>query len=595
MISRLVPPSLCRLAKRCADLVTDAAYPAKAEFEALMRGAFAAAGLSGRSGDDRFQALFAEAGVGIVVLDPSGIILTANSRAGAMLGLGGEFAGRALVEVVQTEAADRARWKQLIAGAVDGLRAEVSCGHRDGGTRELEFTLSVIRDGDSEPELVVGVVVDNTERRSLARRLWHQARHDSLTGLPNRTMFLDRLDDVRQPSGLCYIDLDGFKNINDSLGHDTGDELLVAVADRLRAVVGPEAVLARIGGDEFGILVEGCPSAADLAEQARRIMLALDRPIEIDGAELTVTASLAAVHTSVAGRRPRDLMRAADIALYRAKALGTGRLVSFDPAHGAEDTARHVLATELPLAVTREQFVLDYQPLVDLADGSAAGFEALVRWQHPKLGRLAPDRFIPLAEETGHIIGLGQWVLRASCRQARAWYDEFGDGAGYVSVNVAATQLREPTFVADVLGALTDTGLPADRLQLELTESAVAGDTPGAMSALRALADAGVALAIDDFGTGYSNLAHLGKLPVHKLKIDRSFLASPAEPAHDKIVAATITLAHSLGLSVAAEGVETAAQVDQLRLLECDSAQGYYFGRPAPPDSASAMMAAGAR
>jgi diguanylate cyclase (GGDEF)-like protein len=447
--------------------------------------------------------------------------------------------------------------------------------------------MSAVRDGAGVPKFLIGVAVDITERRLLQDRLWHEARHDSLTGLPNRTLFFERLTEANGPVGLCYLDLDGFKNVNDSLGHETGDRLLVAVAHRLRNAMATEgSLVARLGGDEFVVLVEKCGSPDRVCRQADKILAALVRPIWLNDDEFTVTASIGVVHSALTGTDPALLMRAADITLYQAKANGKSRWERYDPARGATEVTRRSLATALPSSLARGEFYLEYQPLVRLADTAVIGFEALARWRHPDLGQLSPNEFIPIAEETGHIIGLGRWVLATACQQARRWHDEFTDQRIYVSVNVAATQLRQPTFVSDVLGALDDVGLPADRLQLELTETAVAGDTHGALTALHELASAGVRLVIDDFGTGYSNLAHLGRLPVHQLKIDRSFLrngqfAAHPDPVQDKIVAATISLAHSLGLDVVAEGVETPAQADRLRLLQCDGAQGWLFGKPA--------------
>lgn len=554
-----------------------------------------------RTSEARFRAVFTEASVGIAIVDPDGSVLEVNAALAEILDRADDvWTGLPIADVIADDlpAKPRANLARLFAGETGRFRAECARTGADGRLMRLDVTLSAVADGEGETDFLIGVVVDLTECRALEEQLWHEARHDELTGLPNRKLFLELLAESERLAGLCYVDLDGFKSFNDGLGHDTGDRLLIAVTKRLRQVANVEGVrIARLGGDEFVLLIEEDGTDADrVTHYAERTLDMLAAPIRIGDEEYSITASIGVVHTAAAGTAPSQLMRAADISLQRAKALGRARWECYDPDRGAEEATKHELATAIPLALTRDEFVLDYQPMVTLPDPVVSGFEALVRWRHPQLGLLGPDRFIPLAEQTGHIVALGRWVLEQACAQARRWYDEFHDVPVVVSVNVAATQLREASFVDDVLGALNAAGLPADRLQLELTESAVAGDTSCALAALTELDAAGVGLAIDDFGTGYSNLAHLGRLPVHTLKIDRSFLSpmrpgGPTDPAHDKIVAATISLAHSLGLDVAAEGVETPAQVEALRVLHCDSAQGFLFGAPASADDATTLIA----
>jgi diguanylate cyclase (GGDEF)-like protein/PAS domain S-box-containing protein len=573
------------------------------EQEATQRAALAAAHAADerrRTSEARFQAVFAGAAVGIGMVGLDGIVTDVNAAMADMLGVAPEhILGNSVAEVIGPENLSHAfaQYMDLLRGAIDRFRIETAHLRPDGRVTHIDLSMSVVRDSAGAPEFLIGVAVDITERRELQDRLWHEARHDPLTGLPNRTLFLEHLAEANEPFALCYLDLDGFKNINDSLGHEPGDRLLIAVANRLTKAVGDQGrLVARLGGDEFVILAEQCGSLDQVSRQADKVLAALAKPIQLDDDELTITASIGIVHSTITGTDPGLLMRAADITLYQAKANGKGRWERYDPAQGATEATRGSLATALPTSIARGEFHLEYQPLVRLADSVVLGFEALARWRHPRLGQLPPNQFIPLAEETGHIIALGQWVLAAACQQVRQWKDEFTDQHVYVSVNVAATQLRQPTFVSDVFGVLDEVGLPADRLQLELTETAVAGDTHGALTALRKLASAGVRLAIDDFGTGYSNLTHLGHLPVHQLKIDRSFMrqvrpGAQTDPVHDKIVAATISLAHSLGLDVVAEGVETTAQADRLRLLHCNGAQGWLFGRPAPAATAAQILA----
>lgn len=572
------------------------------EQEETQRAALAvarAAEVRRRASDARFQAVFTDAAVGIGTVSLNGIVLEVNSALADMLGLPPEhISGSTIADVIGPENFGDAydSYRRLRSGELDRFRVETAHVRPDGRAAHIDLAMSAVRDAAGRPEFLIGVAVDITERRKLADRLWHETTHDALTGLPNRKLFLERLAEARRPLGLCYLDLDGFKNINDSLGHEAGDRVLVAVANRLSRAAGTEGgLVARLGGDEFMVLVENCQSPDRVCREAERMLAELGRPIHLDGEELTVSGSIGVVHSALAGDDPGNLMRAADITVHQAKAAGRARWERYDPALGAAEVTRHSIATAMPAALAHNEFFIEYQPLVALSDSGVRGFEALVRWEHPRLGRISPCQFIPIAEETGLINALGRWVLETACRQARSWQDEVGGRWFYVSVNVAATQLREPTFVADVFNALDAVGLPASALQLELTESAVAGDTNGALLALRELADAGVRLAIDDFGTGYSNLAHLGRLPVHQLKIDRSFIASgpagePPDPAHEKIVAAIISLAHSLDLDVAAEGVETAAQADRLRLLHCDSAQGYHYGRPMSPCEAAEMI-----
>ncbi|WP_034269198.1 putative bifunctional diguanylate cyclase/phosphodiesterase [Haloechinothrix halophila] len=574
-----------------------------AEQETTQRAALAAARAAEerrRASEARFQAVFAGAAVGIGVVDLSGAVLEVNEAMAGMLGRAtDDIRGRTIGDVIGPDNIGHAygEFKKLIAGDIDQFRLETAHLRPDGRVANVDLSMTAVRDRTGAPDFFIGVAVDVTERRRLQNRLWHESRHDSLTGLPNRTLFFERLEAAEQPLGLCYLDLDGFKNINDSLGHDAGDYVLRAVANRLRKAVEPDGcTVARLGGDEFVVLIERCGSPDWVAREAEKMLAVFGRPIEFDDEQLSVTGSIGVVHSALVGRDPGRLMRAADVTLYQAKANGSGRWERYDPARGEQELTRHSLATAMPAALAHNEFLLHYQPLVSLADSTVRGFEALVRWDHPRLGRVSPGQFIPVAEETGNINALGQWVLEQGCLQARRWFDEFGVDDLYVSVNVAATQLRQPTFVADVLGTLDQVGLPAMCLQLELTESAVAGDTHGALVALRELAAAGVRLAIDDFGTGYSNLAHLGRLPVHQLKIDRSLLSSSrkgevVDPAHDKIIAATISLAHSLGLDVLAEGVETTPQADRLRLLQCDGVQGMLFGGPVPVSEAAEVLA----
>ncbi|MFI7574129.1 putative bifunctional diguanylate cyclase/phosphodiesterase [Micromonospora sp. NPDC049497] len=434
--------------------------------------------------------------------------------------------------------------------------------------------------------------------RDSEARFRHQATHDPLTDLPNRALFTERLAAaVNAPGrgadrvGLCFLDLDRFKVINDSHGHQVGDALLRAVGDRLHRALDGHLV-ARLGGDEFVVLVEHSAGTRDMIEVAEAALAAVREPTVIDAHELTVTASLGIVERQVAGTSPGGLMRAADSTLHWAKAAGGGRWELYDADRDRRDLARYALSAAIPTALDRGEFYLDYQPLTSLRDGRVLGVEALVRWRHPERGVLRPDSFIALAEETGLIVPLGGWVLAEACRAAGSW-STAGVPAPFVSVNLAVRQVHGPGLVQEVRTLLARTGLPPERLQLEITESTMMSTAAEPVRALRMLADLGVRIAIDDFGTGYCNLAYLRDLPVTELKVAGEFVAglrSPETRADERILASLVSLAHALDLTVTAEGVETAGQAERLRAIGCDAGQGWHFGRPEPADQILARL-----
>ena len=449
---------------------------------------------------------------------------------------------------------------------------------------------------------------DITERKELEDQLAHQAFHDSLTGLANRALFRNRVEHAlarmrrqRRPIAVLLLDLDGFKTVNDSLGHAFGDAFLAAVADRLRGLLRPSDTPCRLGGDEFAVLVEDLAEPVDATIVAERILDALREPFEVDGKEVVTGASIG---ITIAESRPRkgaagardadDLLRNADVAMYTAKSRGRNRCELFKPSMHQAMLDRLDLEADLRRAVERGEFVLHYQPTVALATGSISGMEALVRWVSPDRGLVPPGMFISVAEDTGLIVPLGAWVLEEACRQAVAWRHEFGaDAPATMSVNLSARQLRQPLLVAHVRRVAEAHGVPPGRLCLELTESAVMEDTELYVELLAALHRLGVRLAIDDFGTGYSSLTYLKRLPVDTLKIDQAFVAGLGCDASDTaIVRSVVALAHALGLQVVAEGVETQSQVDELTALGCDLAQGFYFARPLPAAELSELLAA---
>nr|WP_261993557.1 EAL domain-containing protein [Streptomyces sp. 3211.6] len=572
------------------------------EQEAIARSALTAridAQQALHASEERFRAVFEGAAVGIGIADLDGNILEVNDTLLKMFGgLEGHVRSRNVSEWGHPDDTPHV-WKmygELVRGEREHYRVEKPYYRHDGTVLWTNLTVSLLRDADGLPQYQLALMEDTTERRLLNLRLRYEATHDALTGLPNRTLFFERLEKALNAApgsrfGLCYLDLDGFKAVNDSLGHSAGDRLLVEVADRLQScATGPGEVVARLGGDEFVALTTGpgAQTEEQVTDLAVRILTALSTPIRLEGRELSVRGSIGIVEGASGERTPAEVLRSADITMYRAKAAGGNRFEFADAEADARAITRHGLTNALPAALERGEFFIEYQPLVHLHDGSVHGAEALVRWSHPQYGVLGPDRFIPLAERTGLIVPLGRWVLEESVRQARTWQREHGGAPLRVNVNLSPTQLTHPGLVADTLRVLESSGLAPGALCLEVTESALIGADDELLEPLRRLAALGVDIALDDFGTGYSNLANLRRLPVSVLKLDRSFTQGmqqePADPVDVKIVEGIVALAHSLELAVTVEGVETGAQAAQLRALGCDTAQGWYYARPGAPD-----------
>ncbi|GIF73181.1 putative bifunctional diguanylate cyclase/phosphodiesterase [Asanoa siamensis] len=561
-----------------------------------------------RDSEAKFRAVFSGAAIGIGIADVSGQILDVNQAFANMLGYSREEMREINVgDLFYAE--DRpgmvALYEEMLEGKRDRVRMEKRYFRKDGSELWTDLAVSLIRHDDGRPRYTVAMVQDITERYALQQRLRFQALHDPLTGLPNRTLFFERLEAVlRQPAeqrriGVCFLDLDGFKAINDTLGHDVGDKLLIVVARRLaEAVAGAGHLVARMGGDEFVILVADVDQDGTAVEVAEAALRAVAEPVYIGAHQLAVSASVGIVDRFVADGAATELMKAADTTLYWAKAEGgRGRWARYDPERAAREATSTALAAALPAALSRDEFVVEYQPIVSLGSGTIRAVEALIRWQHPTLGLLSPDQFIGLAEETGLIVRLGQWVLERSCVEAGRWHKEFPRARLMVSVNLSPRQVSDPEIVDQVAGALRASGLPPDLLQLELTESAVMATGGEPVRALRKLADTGVRLAIDDFGTGYSNLAYLRQLPLHTLKLAGPFVdgmraQDPASVVAERIVDALVRLAHAIGLSVTAESVETAEQAEGLTALGCDCGQGRYFGTPVEASAIAALLRA---
>ena len=551
-----------------------------------------------RASETRFRAAFTDAGIGMALVDADDRITEANPALAEMLGRTvAELTRLHIHELMDVEEDPRRIYLELLRGDRDRIRLEKRLLHRQGHAVWTNITVSLIRGADGMPQYTLAMVEDISEARRLGDRLHYQSRHDPLTRLPNRSLFFEQLTgafaDSDRRIGLCYLDLDGFAAVNDTLGHQVGDELLVAVAHRLERRFGARGhLVARVGGDEFAVLVPQSAGGAELSALAAEIVEILGVPYDLAGQRVVATASVGVVERPVPGTNPTELVKDADATLCWAKTDGRARWAFYDPERIASQTTRQVLATTMRPALERGEFIVEYQPLVDLQGGGEQagllGVEALVRWQHPQFGKLSPDRFIGIAEDTGAIVPLGRWVLETACRQARTWLERFPETELYVSVNLAARQFRDSDVVADVAEVLGATRLPARLLQLELTESEVMGPAGRPREGLHALAAMGVRIAIDDFGTGYSNLAYLSRLPVHALKLAGSFVEgfheSPAggedcEDVDEQIVAALVRLAHTLGLTVTAEGVESELQAELLRATGCDSAQGWLYGR----------------
>jgi diguanylate cyclase (GGDEF)-like protein len=471
----------------------------------------------------------------------------------------------------------------------------------------LNYILSLRGEGAEEqamgkPVRVVGTVQDVTDRKVLEERLKHQASHDPLTDLPNRTLFLEHLREAlardKRREGrvtVLYLDLDNFKLVNDSFGHPVGDRLLARIASRLTTCVRSQDVVARFGGDEFTFLVEDATEGADNALRvAERVVQALRAPFLLENQEVFITASIGLASSFSQKDRAEDLLSKADTAMYRAKDTSKATYYVFEPSMSVNALEQLSLTSALRRAVDRQEFAIYYQPIIEIATGRTVGMEALVRWKHPERGLLRPSEFLPLAEDSGLIIPLGQWVIDEVCRQTRLWQDQLGSSPALrVSMNLSARELQHPMLLQCVLDGLRVHGVDPRGLELEFTENVAMIFEDVLLSTLQELKKSGVTLAIDDFGTGYSSLSHLYRLPIDALKIDGSFIEGLDDDTKArKITRATVSLGRTLDLMVVAEGVQTAEQLVYLQKLKCELAQGNYFSEPLTSDAASAWVAA---
>ena len=551
--------------------------------------------------EERFRSLVQHASDVIAVVDAGGILQYVSPSCQKVCGhQPEELVGTRLANLLHSEDVPRAA--AFLADAVrrrsTTTAIEWRVRHADGTYRLIEVLgTNLIDDANVRGFVLNGR--DVTERQALEAQLAHQAFHDSLTGLANRALFRDRLAHALErtrrtarPLAVLFLDLDDFKAVNDSLGHEAGDSLLVEVAARLSGCVRASDTVARLGGDEFAVLLE--EGETDNVDQvAARILESLREAFVVLGREVFVGASIGIASPESVTSSAEEVLRDADAAMYSAKRTGGARAERFEPGLHAAALERLALATDLRRAIEREEFEVHYQPIIDLKTGGLCGVEALVRWRHPERGLLPPLMFISLAEETGLIGALGLWVLRASCRQVRAWQSlqRRGDPPLNLSVNVSARQVQDPRLVEQVSQVLAETGLDPASLTLEITEGLLLQDAQAVMERLHALKALGLVLALDDFGTGYSSLSYLQRFPIDVLKIDKSFIDRLADGAEAAALVRTIVeLGESLRLRTVAEGIEQDDQAEHLRMLGCDRGQGYLFARPLPADQLSKRL-----
>jgi diguanylate cyclase (GGDEF)-like protein/PAS domain S-box-containing protein len=555
-----------------------------------------------RASEERFRALVQHAADVILVLEPDGTVRHASPAVHTVLGYDPErlvgTRGWALSHEGDAQSA-QVFHAELLEQRGGSRSVELRWQHRDGSWRWLEVKGTNLLHQPGVRGIVLNAR-DISRHKSLEAQLVQRALHDQLTGLPNRMLFMDRLEQALERSArrgkfaaVLFLDLDRFKLVNDNLGHDHGDQLLVQVADRLRSCLRRVDTIARIGGDEFTVLLEDVGSAGDAALVSERIIEAFRASFRIENQEIFVGASIGiALGGRDQGTTAQGLLRNADIAMYRAKANGRACFEVFKSSMRETVKGRLKMETELRRALDRGELRLHYQPQVDLRTSRIVGLEALVRWEHPERGLVPPGSFIPIAEETGLILPIGRWVLETACRQASMWRADREIGLDLVmAVNLSPRQFRHPRLVQDVGQVLAESGLDASGLEVEITEGTAMGDADATVKTLEHLKAIGIRLAIDDFGTGYSSLGYLKRFPIDVLKVDRSFVAGlPQNRGDAAIVRAVVGLSRALGLKAVAEGVETPEQLHELRGLGCDQGQGYLFGRPTATEVADVML-----
>lgn len=540
-----------------------------------------------RESEERFRSAFDNAPIGIGLVSSTGAWLKVNHALTDMLGYTeGEFLASDFQAILLPDdlGPTLIKVQELLAGKAVSRQMEQRYCHKNGHTVWTSWSVSTVTDAKLKQPNLIFQIQDITDKKRAEEQLQHDATHDELTGLPNRAYFMSRLSEAlaksREITGykvtVLFIDLDRFKYVNDSLGHIVGDELLKVISSRLRDCMRPADLVARLGGDEFTVLVEGRYDLTEVGRIAERIQQKFAMPFDLRGHEVYSSASIGILHASDKHTTSEDVMRDADTAMYQAKRAGKARHETFD--EDMHNAAKEILRleTDLRRAVEREEIQVWYQPIFSLVTGEIECFESLARWEHPELGRIKPAKFIPLAEEIGVIDRVCAQVMRRACTEIGSLTRPEG-GRYSFSLNLSCKQFAEKTLVHEVESILDETGFSGENLRLEITESVLFEHQERAVSMLNQLRDDGIQIDIDDFGTGYSNLGYLTRLPVSKLKIDRSFISMIED---NQVVRAIIMLARSLGLSVTAEGVETESQLQALKDLQCESAQGYLLAHP---------------
>jgi diguanylate cyclase (GGDEF)-like protein/PAS domain S-box-containing protein len=555
-----------------------------------------------RESEERFKSSFRDAAIGMALVATDGRWLQVNRALCRIVGYSEEeLLEKSFQDITHPDdlEADLNQIHRMLVGEIETYQMEKRYLHKGGSVVWGLLSVSLVHDEGGEPLYFVAQIQDITERKVLEEQLEHRAFHDHLTDLPNRYLFVDRLGQALKRTkrrkgrrvAVLFVDLDRFKVINDSLGHEAGDLLLVLVSERLRRCLRPEDTLARFGGDEFVALLQDVEDPGEAIKVAGRITDELKKPFVLEGRELFVRASLGVAIGDADTPSPEGLLRDADTAMYRAKHEGSDCRM-FDPAMYELALKRLELEHDLRHAVESEQLVVHYQPIVDLQSGEAWGVEALVRWEHPERGLLSPTEFVPVAEESGLVIPIGERMLEEACRWATGWQEEHPRTRPLVvSVNLSARQLRRPDLARTVEKVLRETGLDAHCLSLDITETVYVETLEENTAALDELKRMGVRISIDDFGMGYSSLSYLKRLPADALKIDKSFVAGLGEDIEDTaIVGMVIDLAHTFGMEVVAEGVESWAQAELLRDMGCDMAQGFCFSEPVPTEKIPALL-----
>ena len=554
-----------------------------------------------KESEEYFRNAFDHA-AGMALISPDGSWLQVNESLCAMLGYAEEELLKNNFQAIthaEDLGNDLANMYQLLEGNIPSYQLEKRYRHRDGDTIWVLQSVSLICDADEKPRHVVFQIQNISDRKEAEQRIHHAAFHDGLTGLPNRTLFSDRLSMAVERSkrvadymfAVFFVDLDRFKIVNDSLGHDTGDRVLIDLTQRLKDSVRAVDTVARLGGDEFAVLLDDISGVEDATDVVERIQQSLRQPFDLDGQEFFTTASIGIAYSTIGYDCPEDILRDADTAMYRAKADGKDRYEVFNAGMHKRAVETLTLESELRRGIQNGEVVPFYQSIVSLADKKITGFEALARWRHPQRGLVFPDNFIPLAEDSGLIIPLGLAILRQACQDTRLLQKKFNNDLLTISVNLSPKQFRQPNLVEEVKTILFESDLHPSCLRLEITETALMENTAATSEMLKQLKAIGVQLSIDDFGTGYSSLSYLHRIPFDILKIDRSFVTQmSADKESHAIVKTIVRLARELNRAVVAEGLETQEHCDLLFNLTCEYGQGYYFSKPVDFDCATELL-----